>query len=163
MVSQGFLFLGILRGYRGSRINSENTFINGSRLNGTLMKKKLKFEPSKFAFFTSVVFTIILCFTLLDYIFHRIGPEKSLSSWYFAVKIVYGTLIGSLTYWLIRKRNIIVQALVFAVITSIFLQIQYYFEGIPMLLSLLFFAIHVGFLFCASWIFFKVFNPAERI
>lgn len=103
-----------------------------------------------------IVLGIILIFALVDYFFHQLSEEYSVPPYYFPNKIMYGTIIGFITYWLfIPMKNPWLKSLIFSAIIAILLQIRYFLEGYPLDFVVLFLFIHFAILWLVSWVTFK--------
>lgn len=125
------------------------------------MKKSVKksdFNWKKILIIFLVIFGIILVFTLIDYLFHQLSPDYSVPSYYFRNKIIFGTLIGLICYFFIRKLNVFKKALVFSLIIVILLQIRYYIEGYSKYFVFLFLGIHFVILLIVSFAGFNIFK-----
>lgn len=126
------------------------------------MKAKTRTAKSEvFGFnkaFVSLIFIleVMLVFTFFDYAIHSSNPEYAVPVWYFQNKIIYGTIIGFITYLFIRKRPVIQKSLILSAVISVLLQIRYYIYGYPMQFVLLFLAIHFIILFLVAWAGFKI-------
>lgn len=112
------------------------------------MKKNITFD-------FLIILMIILIFTLIDYFFHLLSAEYSVPSYYFRNKIIFGTIIGFITYLLIRKQKPLAKSLIFSAVISILLQTRYYLEGYPKDFVFLFLGIHFAILWLVSSIIFK--------
>ncbi len=103
-----------------------------------------------------LILGIILIFTLIDYFFHQLSPEYSVPSRYFPNKIIYGTLIGFIMFWLLATmKRPWLKSLFFSGVTVIFLQIRYFLEGYPLNFVIEFLFIHFAILYLVSWLSFK--------
>jgi hypothetical protein len=113
-----------------------------------------------------VVFSIILIFTFIDFLAHKINEaEYGVPGYYFRNKIIFGTLIGLGLYYFIRKLRVFKKALIFSIIISILLQTRYYLEGYSKEFVFLFLGIHFVILLFASYFIFlleKRFNPIQK-
>jgi len=76
-----------------------------------------------------IVFLVILVFTLIDAFVHSLSEEYSVPDYYFRNKIIFGTIIGLITYLFIKKNSLFVKSLIFSAVVSILLQIRYFLEG----------------------------------
>ncbi len=101
-----------------------------------------------------IILGIILIFAFIDYLFHRLSKEYDVPSYYFRNKIIFGTLIGCISYYFIRNLVFWKRALVFSAIIVVLLQIRYYLEGYPKDFVFLFLGIHFGILLLISVIVF---------
>lgn len=122
------------------------------------MKSKLKKEFST-KIIISIFFTvllIILIFAGVDFIIHKTDEKYSVPEYYFPHKIIYGTIIGFITYLFIRKQKLIIKSLIFSAVISLLLQINYYFQGYSKYFVFLFLGIHFIILVIVSWIIFKI-------
>ena len=77
----------------------------------------------------SVILFIILLFTLVDYFIHLLSEEYSIPPYYFRNKIIFGTIIGLIIHFFIKKQKPLVKSLIFSAMISILLQIRYFLEG----------------------------------
>ena len=102
-----------------------------------------------------IVFGIILIFTGIDYWIHLTSPDYSVPSRYFPNKIIYGTLIGFISYFFIKNKKPLTKALIFSSIIAILLQIRYFIEGYNLNFVITFLFIHFFILLITSWIIFK--------
>ena len=105
-----------------------------------------------------VVLGIILIFTLGDYFIHILDEEYSVPSRYFTNKVIYGTIIGFITFLFVKKKKLLTKSLVFSAVVSILLQVRYFLEGYPKDFVFLFLAIHFAILLPISLIIFKLFE-----
>lgn len=99
---------------------------------------------------------IILIFTFIDYLIHILNKEYYVPSRYFANKIIYGTIIGFITYSFLKKKTLLTKSLIFSLVVSILLQVRYFLEGYTLSFIILFLIIHFLILWPTSWIAFKV-------
>ena len=99
---------------------------------------------------------IILIFGLIDYFSHQLSAEYAVPPRYFPNKIIFGTIIGAISFWLLAgvKRPWL-KALIFSVIIAALLQIRYFFEGYPLDFVILFLFIHFVILWLVSCGAFK--------
>lgn len=102
------------------------------------------------------IFEVILVFTFFDYVFHTLSPDYSVPSWYFTNKIIYGTLIGFVTYLFVRKKSIMQKSLILSAVVSILLQVRYYFRDYAINFVILFLIIHFVILFIVSYLGMKI-------
>lgn len=105
-----------------------------------------------------VVLGIILIFSFIDYLIHLLSKEYAVPSRYFTNKIIYGTLVGFVSYLFLRKRNVIVMSFVFSLVVSVLLQVRYFLEGYSTYFVFLFLIIHFIILWPVSWLVFKLFK-----
>ncbi len=103
-----------------------------------------------------LVLSIILVFSLIDYLIHALNAEYDVPSRYFQNKVIYGTIVGFLTFLFIGRRKAITKALILSAVISILLQVRYFLEGYPKDFVFLFLAIHFLILFVISSITFKI-------
>lgn len=104
-----------------------------------------------------LVLGIILVFGLVDYFFHQLSAEYSVPPRYFPNKIIYGTIIGLVAFWLLTNlKRLWLKSLIFSAIIAVFLQIRYFFEGYPLDFVVLFLFIHFLILWLVSWVAFKL-------
>src|SRR3989344_4711367 len=116
--------------------------------------KDLDFRKIIFTLF--VVLVIILIFALIDYFSHQISVEYSVPPRYFPNKIIYGTIIGFITFLFVRKQKVFTKSLVFSLAISVLLQIKYFLEGYPRDFVFIFLGIHFIILLLVSFIVFKL-------
>lgn len=119
------------------------------------MKKQNDLNFKRLLVVFIVVFLAIVIFTLFDYLIHSISDGFSVPDRYFRNKIIYGTLIGFVAYFFIRKFNPINKALIFSAAVAILLQIRYLLEGYSIKFVLLFLGIHFIVLSIVSWVAFE--------
>ena len=105
-----------------------------------------------------IVFLVILAFTLIDVVVHSLSEEYSVPDYYFRNKIIFGTIIGLITYLFIKKNSLFVKSLIFSAVVSILLQIRYFLEGYPLKFVIEFLFFHFLMLLPASLIIFKIFS-----
>lgn len=103
-----------------------------------------------------VTLLIILIFAGLDYLIHSLSNEYSVPSYYFRNKIIFGTLIGYLSYLLFQKRSVFVKSLLVSLLVSVLLQVRYFIEGYPLDFVLLFLFVHFIILLPVSFVVFKI-------
>jgi len=118
------------------------------------LKKDFSIKTLIFVFI--LVLIIILIFSGIDYLIHLLKEEYSVPDYYFPHKIIYGTIIGFITYFFIRKQKPAIKALIFSATISILLQINYYLQGYPKDFVFLFLGIHFVILFVLSLIAFNL-------
>lgn len=122
------------------------------------MKQKSDLSKKKLFWMFIIILGIILLFTLGDYFVHILDEEYAVPSRYFTNKIIYGTIIGFISYLFIRKQKIGIKSLLFSLIVSLLLQTRYFLEGYLLSFVILFFFIHFIILFPISWIIFYLFD-----
>lgn len=122
------------------------------------MKQKRGINIKKIIYIFLIVLFIILLFTLGDYFVHMIKKEYSVPSYYFRNKIIFGTLIGFLSFLFIRKMKPLKKSLIFSLTISVLLQIRYFLEGYSKEFVFIFLFIHFLILFPITLIIFKLFN-----
>lgn len=122
------------------------------------MKQKNRKNKESIILALLIVFTIILIFTAIDYYIHSLSEEYSAPSYYFKNKIIFGTLIGFITYISIKNRikTPLIKSLMFSSVISILLQIRYYLEGYPKIFVFEFLFIHFIILFLVSFAVFSL-------
>src|SRR3989304_10124357 len=98
------------------------------------------------------IFEVILIFTFFDYLIHGLSQEYSVPAQYFINKIIYGTIIGFITYLFVRKKPVLKKSFILSAIVSILLQTGYYLQGYSLSFVLLFLAIHFAILFIVSYL-----------
>lgn len=117
----------------------------------------------RFSLWLFIVIAIILFFTFIDYIVHNLNEEYAVPSYYFRNKIIYGTIIGFFSYFLIRKKTILNKSIFFSLIISILLQVKYFLEGYPKEFVFEFLIFHFLMLLPLSFITFKVIKKYKSI
>ena len=105
-----------------------------------------------------IVFLVILVFTLIDAFVHSLSEEYSVPDYYFRNKIIFGTIIGLITYLFIKKNSLFVKSLIFSAVVSILLQIRYFLEGYSLKFVIEFLFFHFLMLLPASLIIFRIFD-----
>ncbi|MDP3026221.1 MAG: hypothetical protein Q8N63_00825 [Nanoarchaeota archaeon] len=123
------------------------------------MKKRK--EGSKFSNLTLIllsVFIIVLIFTLIDVLVHSLSEEYAVPDYYFRNKIIFGTIIGFVTYLFVKKIRLLAKSLIFSAVVSILLQIRYFLEGYPLKFVIEFLFFHFLMLIVVSLICFKIFD-----
>jgi quinol-cytochrome oxidoreductase complex cytochrome b subunit len=105
-----------------------------------------------------VVFAVILAFAFIDFLIHSSSEEYAVPSYYFRNKIIFGTIIGLITYYIIRKTPLLAKALLFSAIVSVLLQIRYFLEGYPIKFVVEFLFIHFAILLPLSLLAFYLFR-----
>jgi len=70
------------------------------------------------------VFVIIILFSFVDYLAHSANIKWAVPDYYFPHKIIYGTVIGFITYLFIKKQKPLIKSLIFSAAISILLQIK---------------------------------------
>lgn len=125
------------------------------------MMKDNKFK--RFFLWFIIVLVIILFFTFIDYIVHNLNEEYAVPSYYFRNKIIYGTIIGFFSYFIIRKRTILNKSLLFSLTISLLLQIRYFLEGYSKEFVFEFLIFHFLMLLPLSFIAFKIVKKYKLI
>lgn len=120
---------------------------------------KINYKELIFGFL--IVFGIILIFAGFDYLIHLTSAEYSVPSRYFPNKIIYGTLIGFITYLFIKNKKPVSKAIIFSSVVAILLQIRYFIEGYPLDFVVTFLFIHFFILLITSWIVFNKFKQKK--
>ena len=112
-----------------------------------------------YIFILAAIFCIIFIFTIIDYLTHTLSPEYAVPSYYFGNKIIFGTIIGLITYFLIRKfmqdKKPLVKAIIFSAIVAVLLQARYALEGYALDFVIEFLIYHFLMLLPVSWLAFK--------
>ena len=119
-------------------------------------KKEIKLESKKYFSIFLVILLIMLIFTFIDFLIHSFKEEWSVPDYYFRNKIIFGTLIGFITYLFVKNKENLFKSLVFSGVTSVLLQIRYFLEGYSIKFVLEFLIIHFLVLFIISLIIFKL-------
>lgn len=104
------------------------------------------------------VFAVILIFAFIDFLIHSSSEEYAVPSYYFRNKIIFGTIIGLIAYYFIRRTRPLAKALLFSAAVSILLQIRYFLEGYPIKFVIEFLVIHFAILLPLSLLFFYLFR-----
>ena len=102
-----------------------------------------------------LILIIILIFTLIDIFVHSLSEEYAVPDYYYRNKIIFGTLIGFITYFFVKKKKLLTKSLIFSAVVSILLQIRYFLEGYSKLFVFEFLVLHFLMLFPVSLIIFK--------
>ncbi len=118
-------------------------------------KKEGKSGIKKYFSMFLVVLLIILIFTFVDFLIHSLSKEYSVPDYYFRNKIIYGTIIGLIIYFLTRNKKPLIKSLIFSVVVSVLLQIRYFLEGFSLEFVFEFLIIHFLILFIISLLIFK--------
>ncbi|MFA4952753.1 MAG: hypothetical protein WC584_00870 [Candidatus Pacearchaeota archaeon] len=118
-------------------------------------KKKNEIYWRKYISIFFIVFLIILILTFIDFLIHSLSKEYAVPDYYFRNKIIFGTIIGLIIYFLVKNKNPLIKSLTFSVVVSVLLQIRYFLEGYPIRFVIEFLAIHFIILFIVSIITFK--------
>ncbi len=120
-----------------------------------MIKKIRSKHPRPYLLILVAVFITILIFTFFDFLIHSLSKEYAVPDYYFKNKIIYGTLIGFITYLFLKNKSIFTKALIFSSIVSVLLQIRYYFiEHYALNFVLEFLVIHFLILLPVSWFVF---------
>ncbi|MBS3102972.1 hypothetical protein J4458_06020 [Candidatus Woesearchaeota archaeon] len=104
-------------------------------------KKKLPNWKNLILVFFAIL-AIIIIFTFIDFLFHKLSEEYYVPSYYFRNKVIFGTVIGFAAFIIARKQKLWIKSLAFSATVSILLQARYYLEGYPKDFVLLFLVIH---------------------
>jgi len=123
-----------------------------------MKKRKKKFKFRNLVLIFASIFIIILIFTLIDVVVHSLSEEYSVPDYYFRNKIIFGTIIGFITYLFIKKNGLFVKSLIFSAVVSILLQIRYFLEGYSLKFVIEFLFFHFLMLLPASLIIFRIFD-----
>lgn len=123
-----------------------------------MKEKRGRMEIKSYLKILLIVFLIILVFTLIDVLIHSLKEEWDVPDYYYRNKIIYGTIIGFITYLFVKKKNLLTKSLIFSAVISILLQTRYFLEGYPLDFVFEFLFFHFLMLFPPSLIFFKIFN-----
>ena len=118
--------------------------------------KKNKNNYKKIALVVLTVLVVIIIFAFIDYLFHMLREEYAVPSRYFVNKIIYGTIIGLITYYFVKNKKPIIKSLIFSGIVSVLLQIRYFLEGYNLGFVVLFLFIHFAILLLVSYLAFKI-------
>ncbi|MEK6935608.1 MAG: hypothetical protein AABW67_02385 [Nanoarchaeota archaeon] len=102
-----------------------------------------------------IIFLIILIFTLIDAFIHSLSAEYAIPDYYFRNKIIFGTIIGFITYLFIKNKSLFTKSLIFSVVISVLLQIRYALEGYNLKFVIEFLFFHFLILLFTSIIIFK--------
>ena len=122
------------------------------------MKGKLKkeFSIKTLVYSFILVLAIILIFAFIDYLFHSTRERWSVPDYYFPHKIIYGTIIGFITYFFVKNQKPLARSLIFSAVISILLQINYYLQGYSKDFVFIFLGIHFIILFITSLFAFNL-------
>ena len=123
-----------------------------------MKKRRAWFKFRNLALIFLSVFIIILIFTLVDVFVHSLSEEYAVLDYYFRNKIIFGTIIGFVTYLFIKRSSLFVKSLIFSVVISILLQIRYFLEGYSLKFVIEFLFFHFLMLLPVSLVYFKIFN-----
>lgn len=107
-----------------------------------MAKKRKSFNYQQIILALIAVIIIIAIFGFFDFLAHSTSEKYNVPDYYFRNKIIYGTLIGFITWFFIKNKPIIEKALIFSAVVSILLQIRYYLEGYALSFVILFLFIH---------------------
>ncbi len=118
--------------------------------------KKTKKELQEYFMIFIVVLFIIIVFTLFDYWIHTLDEDYGVPSYYYRNKIIYGTIIGFITYLFVKKQKPFKSSLIFSGIIAVLLQIRYTIEGYALDFVVLFLFIHFLILLVISYHVFKI-------
>ena len=118
----------------------------------------MKFKFKNLFLIFLIILGIILIFTFFDYLAHLIKQEYSVPARYFTNKIIYGTIIGFVTYLFIQRKKLLTKTIIFSLVVGILLQTRYFLEGYSIYFVLLFLVIHFIILFIISYITFRLLN-----
>ncbi len=121
-----------------------------------MKKRDKKIKIIDWIFIALIILIIILIFTAVDYYIHTLKEDYSVPSYYFKNKIIFGTLIGFITYFFIRKISLLKKALIFSAIISVLLQTRYYLEGYSKIFIFEFLIFHFLILLLVSFIIFRL-------
>lgn len=111
-----------------------------------------------------LVLLIILLFALVDYFLHQLSEEYSVPDRYFTNKVIYGTIIGLIAFWLtVKMKKIWLKSLIFSGLVAVLLQIRYFLEGYPLDFVILFLFIHFAILWLISFLSFKFFRKNFKL
>lgn len=118
--------------------------------------RKNKNNYKRISLVVLTILVVIIIFTFIDYLFHILKEEYAVPSRYFTNKIIYGTIIGLITYYFVRDKQPVIKSLIFSGVISILLQIRYFVEGYNIDFVVLFFFIHFAILLIVSYLSFKI-------
>ena len=121
--------------------------------------KRKSLDAKKIIIRLLIVLSIVLIFTFIDYLANQTSEEYSVPSRYFTNKVIYGTLIGFISLFFLRKFNFFTKGILFSAIIAVLLQIRYFIEGYPLEFVLEFLLFHFLMLapisVLAFWLFGK--------
>lgn len=126
-----------------------------NKFNTENKKNKKVRDGKEYIFIFLAVLSIILIFTFIDYLIHSLSKEYAVPSYYFRNKIIFGMIIGLVTYFFVKNKTPLNKSLIFSAIISILLQTRYFLEGYPIKFVVEFLAIHFIILFFVSLLIFK--------
>lgn len=112
---------------------------------GNKREKKADYKGAVIQFIKIFFFVLILIFifALIDAFFHSLSPDYAVPARYFPNKIIYGTIIGVITLFVIRKMHSTAEkSLIFSAVVAVLLQIRYFLEGYPLSFVVTFLFIH---------------------
>lgn len=125
--------------------------------------RKNKHNYKRIVLIALTVLVVVIIFAFADYLFHLLKEEYAVPSRYFTNKIIYGTIIGLITYYFIRDKKPVIKSLIFSGIISVLLQIRYFLEGYNLDFIILFLFIHFAILLIVSYLSFKILDGKHTI
>ena len=117
----------------------------------------------KKVFFAAIVLlTVVLLFTIVDYLIHGLEGAWSVPDYYFRNKIPAAFLLGIAGLFFAGKfQSIWLKAMTMAGVISVLLQTRYFITGYPLSFVLVFLLIHfviLYFLSAGMFLIFKKYN-----
>src|SRR3989344_9549339 len=94
-----------------------------------IKKQTLDLNKKRLIWVFLVVLGIILIFTFIDFLIHLLREEYAVPDYYFKNKIIYGGIIGLITYFFVKNKSLLTKSFIFSGIVSVLLQIRYFLEG----------------------------------
>ena len=119
---------------------------------------KTRFDFKKIFYSVIIVLMIILVFTIIDYAVHSFSEEYAVPPYYFRNKIIFGTLIGLVAYFFVRKLKLIKKSVIFSAVISILLQTRYFLEGYSIKFVAEFLVFHFVMILVPALVIFKFFE-----
>ncbi len=109
------------------------------------------------------LFIAILLFTLSDFVVHSIRLDWSVPEYYFRNKIIFALIFGVILFFvLVRIKNNVLKAGIFALVICTLLQIRYFLEGYNLSFVVIFWLIHTVILFALAWPLFYLIRKNEE-
>lgn len=106
-----------------------------------------------------VILLAVLVFTGGDYLVHASSPDFAVPPYYFKNKLIFGTLMAFVVFLFFKDKETWVKSLIISGITSVLLQLRYYFiEHYPLGFVLEFLVIHFAIFFPALYLALRVFS-----
>lgn len=124
------------------------------------MAKNKKINLKSIAYSILSILIIIILFAYFDFLVHLLNEEYAVPDYYFTNKIIYGTIWGLISYFILIRWNtkLSVKSFIFSTFISIVLQLRYAYEGYPMSFVIEFLFFHFFILWPVSYLVFKLFK-----